>query len=217
MRIAFLAASTLLLAVNCSAFVVSPSIATGVCQQRAVALNAVSNNIDDRRTFLAAGLALPSFLATAFPAPSVATLMAPSEEGKTFKPGEKLSVAEARDRFGLARKDVQYLLDNYAEISASGGDNVRRYLGTVGVTGYMYGITKVLKDLRDEAEDIVEFQETLNEFEAYLYQAEGAAYQSLFVEHSSSKGTPETFLATAKKDVVSMQKYMDNLAVQLKL
>lgn len=81
----------------------------------------------------------------------------------------------------------------------------------------MYGITKVLKDLRDEAEDIVEFQETLNEFEAYLYQAEGAAYQSLFVEHSSSKGTPETFLATAKKDVVSMQKYMDNLAVQLKL
>eukprot|EP00957_Ditylum_brightwellii_P139614 10641022-Ditylum_brightwellii.AAC.1 len=81
----------------------------------------------------------------------------------------------------------------------------------------MYGISKVLKDLRDESEDVVEYQETLDEFNAYLFQAEGAAYQSLFVEHSSAKGTPESLLATAKKDVVSMQKFMDQLAVQLSL
>lgn len=81
----------------------------------------------------------------------------------------------------------------------------------------MYGITKVVKGLREEADDIVEFTEAANEFEAYLYQAEGAAYQSLFVEHSSAKGTPETFLATAKKDVLSMRRYMGELAEQLKL
>lgn len=150
--------------------------------------------------------------------PAAATLMDTSVEGtKTFRPGTKLSAEEGKKRFSLARNDVQYLLDNYAEISKGGGDAVRRYLGTVGVTSYMYGITKVLKDLREEAADIVEFTEAANEFEAYLYQAEGAAYQSLFVEHSSAKGTPESFLATAKKDVQSMQRYMDDLAAQLKL
>lgn len=137
------------------------------------------------------------------------------EEGKVFQPGQKLTVDEAKERFKLARKDVQYLLDNYAKVCEGGGDNVRRYIGTVGVQSYMYGIRKVVKELRDEADDIVEYTEAMNEFEAYLNQAEGAAYQSLFVEHSSAKGTPESFLATAKEDVKQMLKYMDELAVQL--
>ena len=142
---------------------------------------------------------------------------ATQDEAKTFSPGTKLSVEENKQRFRAARQDVQYLLDHYEKISEGGGDAVRRYLGTVGVSSNMYGITKVVKDLRDEAEDLVEYTETANEFEAYLYQAEGAAYQSLFVEHSSAKGTPASFLATAKKDVVSMQRYMDDLAKQLNL
>jgi hypothetical protein len=150
--------------------------------------------------------------------PAAATLMdATQDEAKTFRPGTKLSVEDGRKRFSLARKEVQYLLDNYDEICQGGGDAVRRYLGTVGVASNMYGITKVVKDLRDEAEDLVEFTETANEFEAYLFQADGAAYQSLFVEHSSAKGTPASFLATAKKDVLSMQRYMDDLARQLNL
>jgi hypothetical protein len=140
-----------------------------------------------------------------------------TNEAKVFKPGENIGVEEAKKRFSLAQQDVQYLLDHYAEISKGGGDNVRRYLGTVGVTSNMYGIGKVVKELREEADDIVEYTEAMNEFNAYLYQAEGAAYQSLFVEHSSAKGTPESFLATAKQDVKNMQKYMNELAVQLNL
>ena len=81
----------------------------------------------------------------------------------------------------------------------------------------MYGITKVVKALREEAEDIVEFTEIADEFEAYLFQAEGAAYQSLFAEHSSAKSTPESLLATAKKDVLQMRKFMGQLASQLSL
>ena len=142
---------------------------------------------------------------------------ATQDEAKTFSPGTKLSAEDGKKRFSLARKEVQYLLDNYDEISQGGGDAVRRYLGTVGVASNMYGITKVVKDLRDEAEDLVEFTETANEFEAYMFQADGAAYQSLFVEHSSAKGTPASFLATAKKDIFSMQAYMDDLARQLNL
>mmetsp|Transcript_13740 Transcript_13740/g.19654 ORF Transcript_13740/g.19654 Transcript_13740/m.19654 type:complete len:230 (-) Transcript_13740:42-731(-) len=135
-----------------------------------------------------------------------------------FKPGEKMSSDVAKKRFVGAMTEVDFLIENYADItSKEGGDGVRRYLGTVGVEKNMYGITKVVKVLREEADDIVEYTELANDFEAYLYQAEGAAYQSLFVEHSSAKGTPETFLATAKKDVLNMRKYMGELAQLLNL
>lgn len=182
--------------------------------QSGLALSATSS----RRSFLVATSASLLVSSAGTIQPAAATLMdATQDEAKTFSPGTKLSVEEGKQRFSAARKDVQYLLDNYDTVCEGGGDAVRRYLGTVGVSSNMYGITKVVKDLRDEAEDLVEFQEIANEFEAYLYQAEGAAYQSLFVEHSSAKGTPATFLATAKKDVVSMQRYMDDLAKQLNL
>ena len=55
----------------------------------------------------------------------------------------------------------------------------------------------------------------MDEFEAYLFQAEGAAYQSMFVEHSSAKGTPESLLKTAKGDIINMRKYMSVMAKQL--
>jgi septation ring formation regulator EzrA len=151
--------------------------------------------------------------------PASAAIMDTNTPGaSTFKPGQTLGVEEAKNRFLLAIKDVDELIENYDEISKGGnGDNVRRYLGTVGVKSHMYGISKVLRELREEVDDIVEFTETIADFEAYLFQAEGAAYQSLFVEFSSAKGSPESFLATAKKDIIVMRKYMGDLAKQLKL
>ena len=132
-------------------------------------------------------------------------------------PAFKGDISEAKQRFQLAIKDIDDLITNYDAISKTGGDNVRLYLGTQGVKSHMYGIMKVLKSLKDEAEDIVDYTEAMNEFEAYLFQAEGAAYQSLFVEHSSAKGTPESLLKTAKGDVMNMRKYMGALATQLHL
>jgi len=176
----------------------------------------VNNKQIQRRAVLSNLFFLGITASTAAPAHS--TLMDKSiPQTKTFKVGEKLTTAEAKQRFVSAMTEVDELITNYDTISKNGGDAVRRYLGTVGVEKSMYGITKVVKDLREEADDIVEFTEAANEFEAYLYQAEGAAYQSLFVEHSSAKGTPESFLATAKKDVLSMRKYMGELAQQLSL
>ncbi len=134
-----------------------------------------------------------------------------------FQSDKTLGVDFAKERFIGAIADIDYLLDNYAEISQGGGDNVRRYLGTVGVTSRMYGMRKVLKELREEADDVIEFTETANDFEAYWNQAEGAAYQSLFAEHSSAKSTPESLLKLAKKDVQSMRKYMGDMADQLHL
>mmetsp|Transcript_5940 Transcript_5940/g.11783 ORF Transcript_5940/g.11783 Transcript_5940/m.11783 type:complete len:231 (+) Transcript_5940:70-762(+) len=129
-------------------------------------------------------------------------------------PFASTSITEAKNRFLLAIRDIDSLLANYDTISTN-GDNVRLYLGTQGIKSHMYGISKVLKFLKDEAEDIVEYTEALNEFEAYLFQAEGAAYQSLFVEHSSAKSTPESLLRTAKGDVVMVRKFMGVMAGQL--
>lgn len=110
------------------------------------------------------------------------------------------------------------LIDNYSDLIAKGGgDAVRNRLGTQGVSSNLFGIQKVLKTLTADAEDIVEYTETMEEFNAYYFQAEGAAYQSMFVEHSSARSTPESLLKTAKADIMQMEKYMDQLALQLNL
>ena len=125
---------------------------------------------------------------------------------------------DAKQRFVAARKDLHELVDNYSDIIAKGGgDAVRNRLGTQGVNSNLFGIQKVLKTLTADAEDIVEYTETMDEFNAYYFQAEGAAYQSMFVEHSSARSTPESLLKTANADIMQMEKYMDQLALQLNL
>ena len=123
-----------------------------------------------------------------------------------------------KERFIACRKDLRDLIDNYSDItSKGGGDAVRNTLGTQGVNSNMFGIEKLLKSLKFEAEDIVEYVETMEDFNAYYYQADGAAYQSMFVEHSSARSTKESCLITAKGDLLQMDKLMNQLAVQLNL
>jgi hypothetical protein len=172
----------------------------------------------DRRMFVSATVG--AIVATTTAAPLSASAAAPngfSENVEVFQPGSKLSVDDAKKRFLVAQRDANYLLEHYSEIAKGGGDAVRNYLGTQGVKSGMYGITKVLKLLQEEADDIVEYTETMQEFNAYLYQAEGAAYQAMFADGSSSRSTSTELLATAKNDLVQMCKYMDQLASLLNL
>lgn len=172
---------------------------------------------NDRRSFLAnTAAASLVFSSTAFPVPAFADTLL-MDKGTPDVEAFKGGVEEAKKRLRLAIIDIDNLLANYEEISKNGGDNVRLYLGTQGLKSHMYGITKVVKALKEEADDIVEYTEASNEFEAYLFQAEGAAYQSLFAEHSSAKSTPESLLKTAKKDIVNMRKFMGDLAEQLSI
>ena len=171
------------------------------------------NTPQDRRSMIqqivtasATVAALPSF-------PANALLDNASRDVPAFAGG----IAEGKERLKLTIADIDDLLNNYDVITKSGGDNVRLYLGTQGVKSHMYGIMKVLKSLKEEADDIVEYTEAMDSFEAYKNKAEGAAYQSMFVEHSSAKGTPESFLKTAKGDIVNLRKYMGDLAAQLHL
>jgi len=176
-------------------------------------------NTNDRRTFFHQILhvlpltTIAITTTTIHPLPATALITDKGTPNVPFKAaGQTIGPIEAKKRFQLAIQDIDELIENYPTISKSGGDNVRLYLGTVGVKSHMYGITKILKELQEEAEDVIEFTEAANEFEAYLFQAEGAAYQSLF-----TKRGPESLLATAKNDVLSMRKLMGDLAQQLNL
>jgi len=174
------------------------------------------NNCQDRRRFIVQEvIPFAIILTTASsiaPTPADALLI---DKSSPDIPAFKGDASDAKKRFQSAIKDVDSLIANYDEIAKSGGDNVRLYLGTQGVKSNMYGIVNVLKSLKEEADDIVEYTEALNEFEAYLFQADGAAYQSLFAEFSTAKITPESLLQIAKGDIVNMRKFMGELASQL--
>lgn len=136
---------------------------------------------------------------------------------KVFKAGQAMGTEEALAHFQQAQKDLDYLITHFDDVVASGGgDNVRRYLGTVGFTSSLYGISKVLKELQDEAEDIVEYTENMNEFDAYLRAADTACYSANFVEFSAAKTKPEAFFKDAFGDVQKMKEYMNNMAAESK-
>jgi hypothetical protein len=134
-----------------------------------------------------------------------------------FREGESLTIEEAKARFQEARISLNNLIENYDAIATKGGDNVRRYLGTVGTTSGLYGIQKVLRTLQDEANDIVEYTESLSDFEYYLSAADTAAYSAIFVEYSAAKTKPEQFFADANKALQRMRACMDRMAQELAL
>lgn len=152
-------------------------------------------------------LALPTFPVAAHAA----------ADGPVFDFSKPLSTDIALDRFQRGRQSLNYLLENYDEIVLGGGDNVRRYLGTVGTTSGLWGISKVLKRLRDEADDIVEFTDLENEVESAILAADGAAYMAIFVTTSSSSVPPQRYFEDARREAKVAKKFMDKVAVELGL
>lgn len=136
---------------------------------------------------------------------------------KIFIAGQAMGVPAAKERFLLARKTLKDILANYNEIKQGGGDNIRRYLGVVGTTSALYGITKVMKELQEEADDIVEYTENMSDFDSSLRAADTSAYSAIFVEFSAAKGTSEDFFRAARTDIERMQVHMDLMAAELNL
>ena len=164
-----------------------------------------------RRSFVGNTLALAGFL-IANPSKSHA-VMDPSKNTKgTLK---DLTMEEAEERFRAGRASVDYLLNNYDEVCEGGGDNVRRYLGTVGTQSGLFGISKAMKTLADKADDIVEYTELSREIEQCIEQADGSAYMAIFVTTSTSYTPPAKYFADAKIEVKRLAKAMDDLAVMV--
>lgn len=134
-----------------------------------------------------------------------------------FQAGVPFGVDTAKERFRDAMNTIDDLVTNYDTISRDGGDNVRRYLGTVGTTSALYGISKVLRVLQREANDIVVYTECMNDLEYWLRDADTAAYSSMFVEYSAAKSRPEQYIRDAKVAIQHMKDTIHTMALELNL
>jgi len=135
---------------------------------------------------------------------------------KVFEVGKDLTIDQARARFKEGQVSLDNLLENYDAICEGGGDNVRRYLGTVGTTSGLYGISKVLKILsNDEHVDIVDYNETMEEFNAALTSAEGSAYMAIFTESSTSGVPPSKYFKDTRTEAELAREKLKELAKQL--
>ena len=167
-----------------------------------------------RRSFLQNTLFVSGIIITANPSTSKAVVMDASANRGTLK---DLTMEEAEERYRAGRATVDYLLKNYDEICNGGGDNVRRYLGTVGTTSGLFGISKAMKTLAEKADDIVEYTELSREIEQCIEQADGSAYMAIFVTTSTSYTPPAKYFGDAKIEVKRLAKAMDELAAMVGL
>lgn len=173
-----------------------------------------SSNNNNRRSFLQESLIFSGIIITANPSTSKAVVMDASANRGTLK---DLTMEEAEERYRAGRATVDYLLKNYDEICNGGGDNVRRYLGTVGTTSGLFGISKAMKTLAENADDIVEYTELSREIEQCIEQADGSAYMAIFVTTSTSYTPPAKYFSDAKIEVKRLAKAMDELAAMVGL
>ena len=148
-------------ALGASAFT-SVHLTSSVDSRRAQTTHALqlsqSNSNEDesslhRRSFLSNAISVAG-LFTLMPQSSYATVI----DVNTPSVGtlKSISKEEAEQRFRAGRGSLEYLITHYDEICEGGGDNVRRYLGTVGTTSGLFGIGKAMKVLGEDVDDIVE-------------------------------------------------------------
>lgn len=134
----------------------------------------------------------------------------------------KLTVEEAEEKFIEGYKTIVYLLDNYDQICEGGGDNVRRYLGTIvsyPTPSPLVYLKKALKALEVRSDDFIEYTELSEEIVKSVDQASGSSYMAIFVTTSTSYTPPQKYFNDAKIEIKRCKASMENLAkmVDIKL
>jgi len=145
-----------------------------------------------------------------------------NNNNKVFEVGKDLTLNEALDRFSLGIESLSNLVDNWDKVvEDGGGDNIRRYLGTVGVSSGLYGINKVLRTIKDLAPgdeldvDVVEFSEGCDDLVGAINRADGSAYMSIFTSFSSSSVPPTKYFKDSLVETKQALNIMKDLAKQL--
>lgn len=121
---------------------------------------------------------------------------------------------EAETKFIEGYKTLCYLIDHYPEICEGGGDNVRRYLGTIVSTppSGLVGIAKTMKALEDKADDFIEYTELADEIVKTINQADGSSYMAIFVTTSTSYTPPQKYFNDGLIEIKRCKKSMEELA-----
>ncbi|CAM9688875.1 unnamed protein product [Chrysoparadoxa australica] len=130
----------------------------------------------------------------------------------TWKPDGPKNNAESW--YPLVKKGYEALnrlLDNWDAIEPKGGDEFRRYLGTVGVSSPLSGIRRAFVAIKDADEmpdslDIVEFAEAYEEVLQDLRDAENDFYSSIFADSSGGGNLKGSQFVLKAKDRVKAAK-----------
>lgn len=173
-------------------------------ETNALKLDSILIRQRSRRDF---GFLVPVAIVSTFRVQSVSAVVLEQKKENVFAVGMPMNIDDAKKRF----QDAQLAL------SKEGGDNVRRYLGTVGTTSPLYGISRVTKELQNEAKDVVEYTENMQDFDYFLRAADTAVYSANFVEYSAAKTKPEKFFDEARSDCIKMTLYMKKMSEELQL
>lgn len=125
----------------------------------------------------------------------------------------------AKKQIAEGYKALGALIDDFDQVSgATGGDGIRRVLGTVGTASPCYLIEPAFR-LLFEADDSLpmEYIEGVESLMQNLASADSEAYSAIFIEFSSAKGKPEDYFKRSKAAVVRARADWLSLMTQLKM
>eukprot|EP00435_Cladocopium_sp_Y103_P067761 s4_g30.t1 len=73
----------------------------------------------------------------------------------TILPSSAMAAMDPKQQVTAAMQKLEELCDpeNYKKVASGGGDNIRREVGTVGVTSPLFDVDKAFKALAEEADD----------------------------------------------------------------
>ena len=125
-----------------------------------------------------------------------------------------LTTEAARNQWKQALTTMDELLKDWSTV-ASSGDAIRTQLGTQGTVSPLFQIDKVLKVLRDDVDDFIEFQETAEEFELALSRADSMAYSANFAGGSGKPTPPAVYIEKSKTEVIEMIRIAKKLNAML--
>ncbi|CAK9040986.1 Novobiocin biosynthesis protein H [Durusdinium trenchii] len=126
---------------------------------------------------------------------------------------------EPRQQVAAAMQKLEDLTnpDNFKKIAAGGGDNIRREVGTVGMTSPLFDVDKAFKALAEEAEDPEAYVEVLERFLKALTNADADAYSSIFSMNSAAATSPQVYINKAFEELEIAKTNAKELTRMLKM
>ncbi|CAJ1378480.1 unnamed protein product [Effrenium voratum] len=139
--------------------------------------------------------------------------------GALLGPQLARAAAAPKDQVAAAMRKLDELADpdNFKKIAVGGGDNIRREVGTVGMSSPLFDVDKAFKALAEEAGDPEAYVETLERFSKALQNADSDAYSSIFSMNSAAATNPQVYIDNSYKEVLDAQRSARELLAMLKM
>mmetsp|Transcript_38129 Transcript_38129/g.82098 ORF Transcript_38129/g.82098 Transcript_38129/m.82098 type:complete len:185 (+) Transcript_38129:20-574(+) len=134
-------------------------------------------------------------------------------------PSSAMAAMDPKQQVTAAMQKLEDLCDPeyYKKVASGGGDNIRREVGTVGVTSPLFDVDKAFKALAEEAEDPEAYVELLERFTKGITRADADAYSSIFSMNSAAATSPQVYIDKAFEELKVAKAAARELTNMLKL